>query len=867
MSDALTRLNAALAGRYRALRQLGEGGMAVVYLADDLKHERKVALKVLKPELAAVVGAERFLAEIRTTASLQHPHILPLFDSGSADGFLFYVMPYVEGESLRDRLDREHQLSVEEAVRMVANVAHALDHAHRRGVIHRDIKPANVLVLDGQPMISDFGIALAVTAGGAGRLTETGLSLGTPHYMSPEQATGDQTVGPATDIWALGCVLYEMLVGEPPYTGGTPQAILGRIIAGEPVPVHEHRKSVPANVEAVIRRALEKVPADRFASGGEMAKALAEPGFRHGSERGRAIGEGARWKRLSITTSATTALLLVALAWSLLRPVPRSAVERFPNPFLPGEEPIALTGSFDLSSDGTMLVYERQEAAETRLMVRRWEDLAATPVRDTDGASRPVFSPDGASLAFIQDGQVRVLDLSGGPVRTLGPGATPHWALDGHLYARSGSAIRYPEAGGPSEVVSAREEGEGGRRIHAILPDGRRALLGRTPGSGFEMLTIDLATAETRVLGPGEQPRYARSGHLLYLLDQTLMAAAFDGVRGELTGPGTPLIDGVQYYSLADDGRLFYSTLTAAARVVELLWVTQAGEVSRVDSTWTFDRGENEAWSVSSDGSRIAFRQRASDGSYGIWVRDLRRGNSIPLTDDEGDVGWPVWTGENEVAYTATARVGAATEVKSRRSDGVGDPQLVASIAAGILLNAGDGVLVFGDGASQDIRWFRPGVDAEPRPLLADPDYQERSPADSPDGRWIAYATNESGRLEVEVRPFPEVENFRWTISQNGGNSPKWSASGDEIFFRAPDGTMMAVRVRAGGTFDHDPPRPLFPIPDGIDVPGARLAYEVTSDGRFMMSRRLDRGAPDTLPGFVLVTNFLEELKERVPVP
>jgi serine/threonine protein kinase len=254
--------------------------MATVYLAQDLKHNRKVALKVLKPELAAVVGTERFLAEIETTANLQHPHILPLFDSGEADGFLFYVMPYVEGESLRDRLDREHQLPVDEAVRIATNVAEALDYAHAQGVIHRDIKPENILLQAGKPVVSDFGITLALGAAGGNRLTETGLSLGTPHYMSPEQATGDQHVGPATDLWALGCVLYEMLVGEPPYTGSTPQAVLGKIVTADAPSARAERKAVPSNVDAAIRRALEKLPADRFGAASHFAEALDDPSFR-----------------------------------------------------------------------------------------------------------------------------------------------------------------------------------------------------------------------------------------------------------------------------------------------------------------------------------------------------------------------------------------------------------------------------------------------------------------------------------------------------------------------------------------------------------------------------------------------------------
>jgi serine/threonine protein kinase len=233
MKDPVSLLNGALGGRYRIEHELGQGGMATVYLADDLRHERKVAFKVLKPELAAVVGAERFLAEIKTTANLQHPHILPLFDSGTADSFLFYVMPFVEGETLRDRLEREKQLPIEEAVRIATDVAEALDAAHEQGVIHRDIKPANILLSRGRPLVADFGIALAVTTAGGGRLTETGLSMGTPYYMSPEQASADRDPSASSDVYSLGCVLYEMLVGEPPFTGGSAQAVLAKILTGD----------------------------------------------------------------------------------------------------------------------------------------------------------------------------------------------------------------------------------------------------------------------------------------------------------------------------------------------------------------------------------------------------------------------------------------------------------------------------------------------------------------------------------------------------------------------------------------------------------------------------------------------------------
>ncbi|MGK7311456.1 MAG: serine/threonine-protein kinase, partial [Candidatus Longimicrobiales bacterium M2_2A_002] len=282
MSEMIDRLNTALEGRYRIAEELGEGGMATVFLAEDLRHERQVALKVLKPELAAVVGAERFLAEIKTTAQLQHPHILPLHDSGEADSFLFYVMPYVEGESLREKLEREQQLPVDDALAIAGKVAAALQYAHDQGVVHRDIKPANILMSRGEPVVADFGIALAVSQAGGGRITETGLSLGTPHYMSPEQAAGERTLDKRSDVYALGCVVYEMLTGQPPFGGPNAQAVLGRILTGEPDPITEIRRSVPAHVEAAVHRSLERLPADRFESAKAFSDALRNPSFTAG---------------------------------------------------------------------------------------------------------------------------------------------------------------------------------------------------------------------------------------------------------------------------------------------------------------------------------------------------------------------------------------------------------------------------------------------------------------------------------------------------------------------------------------------------------------------------------------------------------
>src|SRR6185295_16476131 len=275
MTDVQSHLTIALADRYRFQRELGEGGMATVYLAQDLKHDRRVAIKVLKPELAAVIGAGRFLREIKTIATLQHPHILGLIDSGEVNGTAYYVMPFVEGESLRDRLRREKQLPIADAVRVATEVASALDYAHRHGVIHRDIKPENVMLHDGSALVADFGIALAASKAGGTRMTETGMSLGTPTYMSPEQAMGEREITARSDVYALGAMTYEMLLGEPPFTGPTAQSIVARVVTEAPRPLLTQRHTIPAHVEAAVLTALEKLPADRFSSAAEFAQALA----------------------------------------------------------------------------------------------------------------------------------------------------------------------------------------------------------------------------------------------------------------------------------------------------------------------------------------------------------------------------------------------------------------------------------------------------------------------------------------------------------------------------------------------------------------------------------------------------------------
>jgi hypothetical protein len=665
MSDPPTRLNTALEGRYRIQRELGEGGMAAVYLADDLRHDRKVALKVLKPELAAVVGAERFLAEIKTTANLQHPHILPLYDSGEADGLLFYVMPYLEGESLRDRLDREHQLPVDDAVRIATNMAEALDFAHRQGVIHRDIKPANVLLQDGKPVISDFGIALAVSAGGGGRLTETGLSLGTPHYMSPEQATGDASVGPATDIYALGCVLFEMLIGEPPHTGSTAQAVLGKIITDPPASVTRQRRSVPENVDAAIRTALEKLPADRFTDARDLAKALADSGFRHGAEAG-AAGTAHR-DRLSVGLATLAGALAIVLAWSLLRPPAPGPVSRYGLAFAPGQEP---TFYQSLAADGSSIVYVGPGSPNGQLWVKRRNEFEATALPGTDGATLPSVSPDGQWVLYTTTGggagQLRKISIAGGASAALadsveisGPTGAA-WLADGTIvYVDTRWRLRrIPAGGGAADSVWAMPSEQPARAAIFLraLPDSRGLLFTLCDSycrSVQEIWALDFRSGEAhRVVSGALTAYYTSIGQVVYVRpDGSVFAAPFDLGTLETTGPAVPVLQGVRViagavpaFALSRSGTLLMSTGRASSNLSQLTWVTRSGAATPVDSSWSFYPGANDwGWTVSPDGKRLAARLQ-TDAGDDIWIKELPNGALSRLTLDSSADLFPHWS-------------------------------------------------------------------------------------------------------------------------------------------------------------------------------------------------------------------------------
>jgi Tol biopolymer transport system component len=884
MGDAVNRLTAALADRYRLERELGAGGMATVYLAHDLRHDRRVAIKVLRPELAAVVGAERFLAEIRTTANLQHPHILPLFDSGQADSFLFYVMPYVEGESLRERLDRERQLPVDEAVRIATDLAEALDYAHRKRVIHRDIKPANVLLLDGKPVIADFGIALAVGAAGGGRLTETGLSLGTPHYMSPEQATGEQHVGPATDIYALGCVLYEMLVGEPPYTGATPQAVLGKIIAGAPEPVTSHRKTVPPNVNGAIRKALEKVPADRFAHAADLAKALADPTFRSGGEAVE-ISRKRRWHVPAAVTLVLGLTLGIAFGTVFARSGP-TTVTRLAIP-LPDDQAYSGVGNAGVNltwtPDGTGVVYAASaEGDSAQLWYRPLGVLEARSIPGTRGARNPNVSPDGSSVAFAvrsAANALRIVPLAGGEPVTVASGNVGgfDWGPDGSLYfAQGGGGLnRVAASGGSPQALSTPEEAIG-HWWPDVLPDGNGILFtivrnGNDPQQSSIAVTTG-SGGQYKELFPGVLARYARSGHIVYTTaDGTLMAVSFDLRRRETTGTPTALLGGVQvdpssssHFAISEGGALLYR-LAEGGRS-HLVRVARDGSAEVIDPDWAADI---QSAILSPDGRRVAVSLGPNTGRTDVWIKDLDRGPLSRLTSDGRSIGGH-WAPDGKSLVFASSRNGFQ-ELFSIGADGSTPPSSflrfeARSIWEGTWAPDGEEFLYRTSvpgrcptpgTCSNDIMVVRPGSEDAPRIIAATPSNEAIGPV-SPDGRWVAYVSDETGQDEVYVRPF-SGGGSRSLVSTEGGVQPRWSRDGRELFFLTVRGELAVVAVARSPQFQSSQPRVLFSAAEYLG--GRGTTYDVTPDGEhFIMVRPIP--TPSKL---IVVQNFIQELRERVP--
>jgi eukaryotic-like serine/threonine-protein kinase len=879
------RLTAALSDRYRIERELGAGGMATVYLAQDLKHQRKVAIKVLRPELAAVLGAERFVQEITTTAALQHPHILPLFDSGRTGGpadrrtdeFLYYVMPYVEGETLRDKLNRETQLGIDEAVKITTEVADALDYAHRNGVIHRDIKPENILLHDGRPMVADFGIALAVSAAAGGRMTETGLSLGTPHYMSPEQATAEKDLTNRSDIYSLAAVLYEMLTGSPPHVGSSAQQIIMKIVTEEAAPVTKVRRSVPPNVGAAVAKALEKLPADRFENAKAFAEALANPGFLTRTASAAGAHAAPALSRPYALLAGALVLALAAAAFGVTEwraahatagPVSRFATE------LAEFNPTSGTG-LAISPDGAYIAYT---GADSRLLLRGRDRLEAIPVPGGDNGYGPFFSPDGRMVAYGtgNPGALRFTPVDGGAATTLVRDSAyaqgGSWSDDGWIYFIGGTSpalLRVRAEGGAPELV-ARPDPARDELFYNLpwaLPGGRAVLMTIRRRQGeADVAAVEVGSGKVNVLTRGLLAMYAPMGYLIVLRsDGSLRAARFDVRNLEMTGRLETVLDDVWPGStslgrsvpgLSSTGTLIYQTFPPERRVMR---VGRDGTEQALDPDWS---GPIDQLSVSPDGSRLAVIV-GHEGRSEVWVRSLAAGTFTRLAW-EGTWNYrPSWTPDGRSVLFISDRNGRSA-VYRQPADGSGSATLVRDDPRAIdegVLSADGRWLIYrtGVGTERDVYAVRMDADSTPVPI-ATSSFEEYAPALSPDGRWIAYVSNESDPPQVYVRPFPDAAAARWQVSRAGGTEPVWSHSGRELFYRSAGGDLVAATIAPGASFRVESERALFSArPYMTEI--LDHAYDVSPDDRSFLFVRIP---PSTGSPLVVVLNWFEELKAKV---
>ncbi len=872
------RLGTALEGRYTVDREIGAGGMATVYLARDVRHNRNVALKVLNPELGAVLGVERFLAEIRVTANLQHPNLLPLFDSGEVNGLLFYVMPYVEGESLRARLEREKQLPVDEAVRIACAIASALDYAHRNKVIHRDLKPENILMHEGQPLIADFGIALAVSNAGGTRITQTGLSLGTPQYMSPEQATGDRTVDGRADIYSLGAIAYEMLVGDPPHVAGTAQAIIAKLLTEKPGSIRVRRPSVPAHVDAAVGRALEKLPADRFATAREFGDALEGRGAAFADTSYQALPvsmRAGRWSRVREIVAWTLVGALVGwLGWRQLqsRGPTGSPVVRV-NFDLPAGARIndVITGTtIAASPKGDLIAFTSTGVGGFRMYIRRVNELAAREILAMAGRNL-TFSPDGRWLAFTEGNVLSKVSVDGGQAVTIGTtgGAVPYgltWSDAGTIYVGSFTGMwAIPATGGTAVQIAGVDSigARSGKRFPMVLPGGKAIAYasGSSTAAPAHLGVLTIGSGEVREFDLLlAMPLGVVDDQLVYVSPAGgLMAVRFDNGARRPVGDPVQLDEGV----LIDPAAGAKASLSASGTLAYLRGRAQFQPVmvranSTVPTALIREPGLYSTPRFSPEGGRVAitvFGANATD----IWVYDVARNTFTRLTTEGLNIR-PEWSPDGRDLIFISTRDGK-TGIWRQPADGSGPPSLLYQPE----------VEPFEAMLSPDTKWLlirtSPGS-TYPRDILAVPltgertvvpivtsPYSETKPRFSPDGKWLAYQSDETGRFEIYVRPFPG-SGARVQVSDNGGSEPIWGRSGRSLYFRGQVGEVIQVGVTTGSAFSIGE-RAVVLAGDYL-ADASHANYDIAPDGSFLMLRRA--GAESQT---IVVHNWGRELREK----
>ena len=880
-------------GPYEVLTPLGAGGMGEVYRARDTRLDRIVAVKILPSHLSDnVTLRQRFEQEAKAISGLNHPHICILHDVGHQDGTAFLVMEYLEGETLAKLLERG-PLPLAQILKYGVEIADALDKAHRQGIVHRDLKPGNIMLTKSGAKLLDFGLAKAavpLTTGatltaGATRttpVTQQGTIVGTFQYMSPEQIEGKELDG-RSDIFSLGAVFYEMVTGQRAFQGKSQLSVASAILEKEPAPICTIQPLTPPALDRAIRRCLAKDPEDRWQTARDLLlelKWIAEGGSQAAlAPLGAAKSAGMRWQRILLLGFVSLLLAaIIGLAIWNLKPSPTRPITRAVITLTPGQRLAALDQpAVALSPDGTHLAYVAFQGGTQQLYVRAMDSLEAKPIPGTEGATNPFFSPDGQWLGFFAGKKLKKVSVSGGVALTLGEVNGPRgasWDSQGMIaFAPTGVSLlqKVPDAGGTPQPLSRFEKGEASHRWPEFLPDGK-ALLFDAMTSTFNWAKAQLAVESVgsgerqNLIQGGWQPRYASSGHLIYAQRGSLMAAPFDLQRLALTGTAVPVVEGVRQstttgavqYSFSATGSLAYVPGAVQSAQLKLVWVTRNGAEQPVAAPargYVFPR-------LSPDGRRIAVG--IMDQETQVWLYDLSRETLTRFTF-EGNVNLSaLWTSDGRRITFQSDKEGPPN-VYWQRADGSGGlERLTTSDYTSVPSSCSpDGQLAFVqiDPATGFDIWVLRLTDRKAQPFLRTP-YNETSPRFSPDGRWLAYISNESGRYEVYVQPYPGPGG-KWQISTEGGTEPAWNPNGRELFYRSGD-KMMAVDIATQPGFTVGKPRALF-AGWYEATPATFSNYDVTPDGqRFLMLKRNEQeaSAPTQIN---VVLNWFEELKRRVP--
>ena len=881
-------------GPYEITGAIGAGGMGEVYRARDPKLGRDVAIKVLPEAFARdAERMARFQREAKVLASLNHPNIATIHgleDSGDTHAL---VMELVEGPTLADRI-KQGPIPVDESVRIAKQIADALEYAHERGIIHRDLKPANIKVsADDTVKVLDFGLAKALegdpssidisTSPTISRVaTQAGVLLGTAAYMSPEQAKA-KTVDRRADIWAFGCVLYEMLTGKQAFTGETVTDTLASIIKEEPdwklLPA-----GTPMRVRVLLQRCLQKDPKERLQAIGDARIALNEvlSGAPDASLAGVPGISAPLWRRALII--GLGALLLVAIVtalatWNLKHspPPPPQPVTRTAITLPPGQQLAGLDAgpAVALSSDGTHLAYVATQGGKQQIYLRAMDSLEAKPISGTEGAVNFFFSPDGQWVAFFADGKLKKISVNGGAALTLADAGGPHganWGSQGMIvFAPTLVSVLYqvPDAGGAPQPLTRFEKGEITHRWPEFLPGDKAVLFdGGTSLPSRQVVAQSIETGERRnVIQEGTQPRYALSGHLVYVQGANLMAVPFDPQRLEATGAAVPVVEGVlespgsgaAQYSFSATGSLIYVPGGVQATRAGLVWVNRLGAEQPLAVPTHGYRNPR----LSPDGRRVAIG--IADLGSQIWLYDLSADTLTRITFEGNANSYPAWTPDGKRIAFESAKEGPLN-LYWQLADGSGGLERLTTSESWQVLSSWspDGQLLafteVNPTTSYDI-WILRMSDRKAQPFLRTA-FNEAAPQFSPDGRWIAYASDESGRFEVYVQPYPGPGG-KWQVSTEGGTEPVWNRNGRELFYRSGD-KMMAVDVTTQPSFVAGKSRMLFQGPY-LPTPGTLPNYDVSPDGqRFLMLKPSEQsGAAPTQINVVL--NWFEELKRLVP--